>query len=84
MEFKAENGRLLQAGVMRIHMLRGAWDEDGNPKKPDVKLETIATELGVSLGTVHSVCSGKSYKSLHPSGKLFWLLLITSTREEVS
>ena len=82
MNYVGENGRLLQAGVMRIHMLRGAWDEDGNPKKPDVKLETIATELGVSLGTVHSVCSGKSYKSLHPSGKLFWLLLEQYSEEE--
>lgn len=69
MDYKTSAGRLREAGVARIHELRDAYDTNGDPKEASKKwtLQAIATELGLSLGTVYNVCAGKTHKDQHPA-----------------
>lgn len=66
---KTAAGRLREAGVARIHELRDAYDDNGDakPGKPKRTLQSIAAELGLSLGTVYNVCAGKTHRDLHPA-----------------
>lgn len=80
---KTEAGRLLEAGVVQIHVLRDGWElktlSNGTampvPKNPARTLESIAKEVGVTLHTVQSICKGITHPDLHPSRPLFWELV---------
>jgi len=66
--FKTDAGRLREACVIRIHELRAAYDEQGNPLRPAKTYQEISAELGLSLGTVYSVCTGRTHRAMVPLG----------------
>lgn len=74
MDFKDDKGRLTDMGVIQIHRLRNAYARDRTPQAASRiwTLQVLAEELGVSLGTVHNVCRGRTHLSLHPSKDRYW------------
>ncbi len=58
MNYKTPAGRLREAGVLEIRRLRDEKRADG---KPVHSYQAIATNMGVSIGTVYNVCSGKTH-----------------------
>lgn len=65
---KSSSNRLREATVAKIHELRGAYDSEGKPQKPTRTYQSIATELGISLGTVYNVVKGRTHKEDVPKG----------------
>lgn len=65
---KTSVGRLREACVARIHELRAAYDWEGKPLKPARTYQQIATELGISHGTVYNVATGRTHKDDVPLG----------------
>lgn len=65
----------MERGVMQIHSFRRAYESEGHPCPAKHTLEEVAKLVGVTIGTVHSVCTGKTHKDLHPSRPLYWRLL---------
>lgn len=68
MDLKTTVGRLREACVTKIHELRAAFDSEGQPLKPAMTYQQIATRLGVSSGTVYNVCTGRTHPDDVPLG----------------
>lgn len=66
---KSSKGRLREACVEKIHELRGAFDAQGNPKRPERTYQEIAAMLNVSIGTVYNVVTGRTHPDMHPAKK---------------
>ncbi len=60
---KAPSGKLRESTVHQIRAMRG------DPKKPSMTYQKIAEEVGVSIGTIYNVVTGKTWgwlESLSP------------------
>ena len=65
---KTSAGRLRDAGAARVHEMRGAYSEDGQKQNPRMTYQEIATALGLSVGTIYSICVGKTHRDDVPRG----------------
>ena len=55
-------------GAARIHELRGAYTPDGKKQTPRMTYLQIATLLGLTVGTVYNVATGRTHRDDVPLG----------------
>lgn len=65
---KTTTGRCREACVARVHELRAAFDEHGRAQRPRMTYQQIAQELGLSVGTVYNICTGRTHRDDVPLG----------------
>lgn len=68
MSYKFASGRLSEKCVAEVHRLRGAYDAEGRKTKPAMSYQAIAEVLGISLGTVYNIATGRTHSDEVPLG----------------
>lgn len=71
-ELKFPTGQLTEFCISEVHRLRGAYDDEGRKVKPALSYQAIAEKLGISLGTVYNIATGRTHVGQVPKGHPRW------------